>query len=140
MSPLPCLSNQIIRQDEKLDIKLISEERQIEKHKNVYKVRRKSEVMKVPSINLVQKLLNKKSGLTRINSQEEQKPDYVFGRSQTYDQTDTLAQEIQKLDKSMEQPEELYQNYEMEPIPENFSDQYCSINDSDSLDQDLPQH
>jgi hypothetical protein len=57
-------------------------------------------------------------------------------RAATYDNSQTLQTEIDKL--QQEATSELYPQFDMEPISENFSEDYQSINDSDSQDDDLP--
>lgn len=53
-----------------------------------------------------------------------------LGRSSTYDHSETLKKEIDLANQQEEEAEG--PQYDMEVINENFSDEYVSMNDSDS--------
>ena len=56
-------------------------------------------------------------------------------RAATFDTPSSLQQEIDRMKQRYETAAEEQQ---METIPENFSEEYSSINDEDSSDDDLP--
>lgn len=95
--------------------------------------------MKIPSNSFVHRALTKARREDPKNSSSltDEREDFCFVRAATYDNSQTLQTEIDKLHQQ-EAASDLYPQFEMEPISENFSEDYQSINDSDSQDDDLP--
>ena len=60
-----------------------------------------------------------------------------LGRSSTYDNSEMLKKEIDLTNQQEEEAEG--PQYDMEVINENFSDDYVSMNDSDSEGDNLPE-
>lgn len=134
-------SQQIDRQDDSLPLKQNSyqDRPQPALDRPAFKIRRKSEVMKIPSNSFVHRALTKARREDPKNSSSltDEREDFCFVRAATYDNSQTLQTEIDKLHQQ-EAASDLYPQFEMEPISENFSEDYQSINDSDSQDDDLP--
>lgn len=74
----------------------------------------------------------------RKNSAEEERMKLLnLGRSSTYDNSEMLKKEIDLTNQQEEEAEG--PQYDMEVINENFSDDYVSMNDSDSEGDNLPE-